>query len=399
MNPRIKFDKDILLQCMERDGFMTDVEGYDKLTKQTIIHYVCVCGNTNKKLMRSILRYGGYCKSCTKHNACVKTKQTFLKKYGVQHPMQCQEIIEKKKETCIKHYGVENPFQCDEVKEKIKQTYLHNHGVEHPMRCDAMKSKIKQTCLNKYGVENPSQCATVKEKMRQTCIEKYGVECSMQCDAVKEKAKQTCLQNHGVEHTFHREEVRKKSKQTLHKNYGVENPSQSKAIQDKKIQTSLSKYGVESPFQSETIKEKSKNTCIDKYGVEYPLQNPQIAENATKRAYKLKEYTFPDGRTCNVQGYEPFALDILVKNHDSYDIVTKRTEVPEVWYETQNKRHRYYPDIYIKSINKIIEVKSDWTYQLGRIDLPLKASSCRALGYEFEVWIFDSKRKLIVCDE
>jgi len=36
--------------------------------------------------------------------------------------------------------------------------------------------------------------------------------------------------------------------------------------------------------------------------------------------------------------------------------------MPEIWYEFEDKRRRYYPDIYIKSQNKIIEVKSDYTF-------------------------------------
>ena len=42
------------------------------------------------------------------------------------------ETKNKRKETCIKKYGVENPMQLDIVKEKSKQTCLKNYGCEYP---------------------------------------------------------------------------------------------------------------------------------------------------------------------------------------------------------------------------------------------------------------------------
>ena len=79
---------------------------------------------------------------------------------------------------------------------------------------------------------------------------------------------------------------------------------------------------------------------------------------------KLKQYTFPDGVKIDVQGYEPFLLDILVKEgYNSSDIITDRTEVPEVWYINNDNKSRYYCDAYIPKTNTIYEVKSIWTYE------------------------------------
>ena len=78
--------------------------------------------------------------------------------------------------------------------------------------------------------------------------------------------------------------------------------------------------------------------------------------------FKFKKYTYPDGKIAYVQGYEPFALDDLIKLGIT-DILTCRSEVPSIWYLGKDeKRHRYFVDIYIPSLNKMIEVKSFYTY-------------------------------------
>ena len=35
--------------------------------------------------------------------------------------------------------------------------------------------------------------------------------------------------------------------------------------------------------------------------------------------------------------------------------------MPAIWYEMDNIKHRYYPDIFIPCENRIIEVKSTYT--------------------------------------
>jgi hypothetical protein len=122
------------------------------------------------------------------------------------------------------------------------------------------------------------------------------------------------------------------------------------------------------------------------------MQNAEFAEKASKNAYNPKEFKFPCGNTIQVQGYEPFLLKNLVEEGYIYeDIITKRTDVPEIWYEQNNKQHRYYCDIYIPKINTIYEVKSTWTYEKDIEDIPLKKQACIDAGYLFEILVYDSK--------
>jgi len=128
------------------------------------------------------------------------------------------------------------------------------------------------------------------------------------------------------------------------------------------------------------------------------MQNAEVSEKSSKNSYKFKQFTFPCGNTIQVQGYEPFILDILVKEGHTYEeIITKRTEVPEIWYNINGINKRYYCDVYIPKTNTIYEVKSTWTNTKDIDKNKLKKQACIDNGYNFQLYIFDCKgiRQLI----
>jgi len=47
---------------------------------------------------------------------------------------------------------------------KIKQTNLKNFGVEYPMQSEEIRKKYEQTCLERYGVKSPQQNAEISLK-------------------------------------------------------------------------------------------------------------------------------------------------------------------------------------------------------------------------------------------
>lgn len=209
---------------------------------------------------------------------------------------------------------------------------------------------------------------------------------------MKDKAKQSSLLNNGTEYPMQSQTVKEKSKQTRLDKYGVEHALQSQEFKDKFKQTSLLNNGTEYPMQSQKIKDKAKQKNLLNYGAEHPMQNADFAEKASKNAYNPKEFNFPCGNSIQVQGYEPFLLKRLVEEGYTYeDIVVKRTEVPKIWYEKDNKQHRYYCDVYISKINTIYEVKSTWTYKKAIEDIPFKKQGCIDAGYLFELYVYDSK--------
>ena len=111
------------------------------------------------------------------------------------------------------------------------------------------------------------------------------------------------------------------------------------------------------------------------------------------KKFQFKQYIYPCGTITYVQGYEPFALNDLVKEgYTTLDIITCRSKVPDIWYfGKDDKKHRYFVDIYLPFINKMIEVKSEYTLNKYKENVLLKANECIKQGYNYEIWIYDSK--------
>jgi hypothetical protein len=295
--------------CSENNIILSNNYQDINVTRDTEIHGICNnynCCEPFTKNFRYMIKYGAFCKKCTKINQQMNMKNTNIKKYGV-----------------------ENLFQSKEIKEKIKLTNL-----------------------KKYGVENPTYSKEIRQKTMKKCLEKYG-----------------------LEHTCKLNNVIKKRKEAI-----------------------LNKYGTEYPFQSKKYQEIFKDKCMEKYGVENPHQVPEIAEKASKNSYRKKTYILPSGNELTCQGYEPLALNKLIKedNISEHDIVTGCKNVPQIWYDDENgKKHRHYVDIYIRSQNRCIEVKSTWTAEKKKDKIYLKQNAAKELGYNYEIWIYNSKKELI----
>ena len=128
-------------------------------------------------------------------------------------------------------------------------------------------------------------------------------------------------------------------------------------------------------------------TSLVKFGTPHPMQNAEISEKSFHNALKSKEYTFPSGKVEKVQGYENFAVDILLNSYTEQELKLSRIDVPEIWYEFKGKTRRYFADIYIPKDNLVIEVKSEYTYNKNRGKNICKALFTRKRGYNFELWI------------
>lgn len=109
----------------------------------------------------------------------------------------------------------------------------------------------------------------------------------------------------------------------------------------------------------------------------------------------------PTGEIRLVQGYEPFALDELIKIYKDElikiykeeEIKTNRIDFPQIKYICDNKNKYYHPDIYIPHENRIIEIKSEWTYKLRPNIIMDKGNACKEKGYNFEIWIYNYKKE------
>jgi hypothetical protein len=123
-------------------------------------------------------------------------------------------------------------------------------------------------------------------------------------------------------------------------------------------------------------------------------------EKIVKNSYKLKDFTFPSGRLEKVQGAEPYALSELLYSEmiNENDIFVGVKNVPTIWYnDKNNKKRRHYVDVFIPSQNRCIEVKSSWTEKINIDNIFLKQDAGKTLGYNYEIWVYDSKGNKVNC--
>lgn len=394
-----KYDEKLLNETLLRDE--ANLIGiYDKITGETRINFICKCGLEYTKIFRNAFIESKFvCLKCTKINTREKAKATNIKKYGFENPTQNKDVKEKIVATNIKNYGVNCVFKAEVIKDKIKEINLEIYGVENPSQNQEIKEKKIQTTLKNYNVENPKQSEEIKEKAKQTCLKNHGVEFAMQSEIIQEQTKQTNLEKHGVACSANSEQSKVKAKQTCLKNYGVEHSSKSNEVKEKIKKTNLKIYGFEYSSQNEKTREKAKQTCLKRYGTEYPMQNQEFMEKVQKNAKKYKEYRMPNGTIRKIQGYEPFALDILLKEFNEEQIITERKQIPTIHYLDNDKKRYYFPDIFLLHLNKIIEVKSTWTYKCKKDNVFEKEKATKEQGYDYEFWVFDNKGRKISEEE
>jgi len=351
---RTKFDIN-LLNAFSQENLVEIIGNYEKLNRESIINGKCKTnecnGEFNKAFRTLFVNKSFFCENCTNNIKYNNIKNTTLKNYGVSCSFLSPIIREKIKKTNIEKYGHEFHLQNENIRKKRDDTFMQNYG-GHPSKNIIIKNKIKETNLKNFGVENVFQSIAIKNRIKESNLKNFGVENVIFCQEIKNKIKAT----------------------------------------------NLVKYGYEYNLQNQEIKNKIKTTCLKKYGVEYSSQSTEIMEKMSKNAYKSKEYIFPSGKIINIQGYENFALNYLIINEkiDESDIITGCKNVPTIWYnDDSGKKHRHYVDIFIKSQNKCIEVKSTWTAEKKKDCIFLKQNAGKELGYEYEIWIYDKEGNIV----
>jgi hypothetical protein len=311
------------------------------------------------------------CKSCIGKGTINKKIQTCLKNYGVENPSQSKYILQKKVDTCIKRYSCNNAQQNIKIREKTQKTNLERYGVESPGQNDKVKEKMRQTNLERYGVENPSQNEKIKQKKIKTCLENYGVEHPFQAESIKDKKVKTNLER-----------------------YGYDYASKNDKVKEKMRQTNLERYGCDYYLQTSELKEKTKLIMLERYNVKNCSQSSIIQSKKQRTSYKSKNYILPSNNIIKVQGYEPYALDILLyeMSYNEEDILTSVVDMPKIFYYFENKKHRYFCDIFIPKENRLIEIKSTYTFEKEVEKNMLKQKAAKDMGYIHEIWIIDKKK-------
>lgn len=221
----------------------------------------------------------------------------------------CNKI--KRKETCIKKWGVENPMQSNEVKDKLKNSLLDTYGVDHYSKTEEYKEKFKQTCLDKYGVENVFQSEKHKQKIKNTNKEKYGFEYPQQNEEIKQKTTQSFLREFGVERYSQTKEFIEKVKLTSQEKWGVDNYSQTEEFKIKSIESSLKKWGVEHYSKTEIFKNSIKKTREDLTKFHY--------DNLIGEGFNVLDYQNSNFKILHKECNREFQIsrDLLYHRHNS----------------------------------------------------------------------------------
>ena len=191
-----------------------------------------------------------------------------------------------------------------------------------------------------------------------------GLKIHLKSEEVKDKIKKTNIEKYGTKYTFQSEEVKVKRKETM-----------------------MERYSVNSPMKSTFLRNKIENTNIERYGVKHPLQSSIIQKKILVNSFRRKPYL-----CWNILGYEDKTLDYLINTEKILieNIKAGDDEIPVIPYKMNDKNRVYFPDIYIPSQNRIIEVKSVYTMTKEIEELYYKSLySCQ--DYIFELFTYDKK--------
>lgn len=81
----------------------------------------------------------------------------------------------RRRKTCMEKYGVLNAVQSDQAKVKTKNTFLERYGCDHAWKSPDVRKSMRERHFAKYGVEYPMQRDETKDAAKKTKLEKFGM--------------------------------------------------------------------------------------------------------------------------------------------------------------------------------------------------------------------------------
>jgi hypothetical protein len=267
-------------------------------------------------------------------------------------------------------------------------SYCSNHS-------ELNNIKRKNTSIKKFGAENVSQTHYFKEKYKETINKKYGVDHYSKTNEYKIKVKSTMNERYGVDNIMQNKEFVENFFRKYEEKTGFKTPLNNPEVRDKINETLEQVYGVDHNLKIPKIIEDRKNTWLKNYGVDHPMKNIHIFYKVFfSSVLQYKDYIFPSGRIEKIQGYEDKAINELLEEgftEDDIVICDKEMEkyIGEIFYMYENNMHRYYSDIFVKSLNRIIEVKSVYTFEKDKMKNLAKEKAIKNAGFDFEFKIYE----------
>ena len=320
-----------------------------------------------------------------------KIKETIERVYGdekhfreVQHASMTATMLDR--------YGVESPLQSDEIKNKLIQTNMERYGVPYVMQNPDVQAKQRLTAETNggYGTANPE----VRAKIQNTVIEKYGVDNILKSPDIREKIQATNLERYGTPTPASSPIVQAKIQSTNLERYGTKCVLSSNTIREKATRTLQEKYGVTNAFQLDSVKQKSAQTNLERYGaanwrasqayLDTIITDPDKAEayasfKSDARAYLSANYTEAPTiyQLSQDFGIKPSAIYPYIVEQDCQDCVkyyesTMETEVKDFLLSLDANMQiimhdrkiiaPYEFDIYLPDYNFAIECDPTYTH-------------------------------------
>lgn len=156
-------------------------------------------------------------------------------------------------------------------------------------------------------------------------------------------------------------------------------------------------------WKTDVYRENVRVGVFKKYGYNNAMQNEKVFKKGQKSSFKFKDYIMPSGKKIQIQGFEDLALTVLLKKYEENDLIIGvkniQKKIGKIFYIENGVQRRYYPDIYIESENKIIEVKSNWTYKKSETKNNLKKQKCLELNFQFAFMIFFNRKSVNFVEE
>jgi hypothetical protein len=118
----------------------------------------------------------------------------------------------------------------------------------------------------------------------------------------------------------------------------------------------------------------------------------ELCRRKKEQSYKLY-IIIHKGESIRVQGYERFVVPEFLKKYKRNDLKIGFEENSPIEYFFNGSNRYYYPDLYIVSENRIIEVKSDYSLEIDYDKNIAKKNACIAKGFKFEFHIWSEKDK------
>lgn len=114
-------------------------------------------------------KYGGEYTLSAGSSLSSRARKTFVE--NMRDKSYREDIVVKRKETCERHYGVQVPLQSQEIQMRLKATCLKTYGVDSYSKTDA----FKKTMSDSSAIWVPKMFATKKSKgnLNTSVVENY----------------------------------------------------------------------------------------------------------------------------------------------------------------------------------------------------------------------------------